>query len=139
MATTVDTNLIGSVYDALSGKAKDTANALMTANSITETQKAQIISNTIVALIQTSASAALDAPIKEAQVALINAQVNTEGAKKALTERQTDFYEDQLRIEEAKQLATIMMGYAQSGTTIPTDFETTTLNAIAAITPTTTA
>ena len=81
------------------------------------------------------AQSAKDLLTKDAQVGVINAQKDVEIEKKSLTIRQKDFYNDQLRMEEGKNLSTITMGALQSGTTLPSGLLETTLNAVASITP----
>lgn len=134
----VNTEEIGNVYNALEGKVTGTLDTLLGRYSITEATKGQVISNSIVALIQISASTAVDSPVKEAQTALINAQTETEIEKKALTIRQREAYDDNLRIKGAEFLSNVVGMFGAGGTTIPTDLNTAMFDAIDAITPETT-
>lgn len=134
----VNTEEIGNVYNALEGKVTGTLDTLLGRYSITEATKGQVISNSIVALIQISASTAVDSPVKEAQTALIEAQTETEIQKKALTIRQREAYDDNLRIKGAEFLSNVVGMFGAGGTTIPTDLNTAMFDAIDAITPETT-
>ncbi len=134
----VNTEEIGNVYNALEGKVTGTLDTLLGKYSITEATKGQVISNSIVALIQISASTAVDSPVKEAQTALINAQTETEVEKKALTIRQREAYDDNLRIKEAEFLSNVVGMFGAGGTTVPTDLNTAMFDALDAITPETT-
>jgi len=134
----VNTEEIGSVYDALEGKVTGTLDKLLGRYTITEATKGQVISNSIVALMQISASTAVDSPVKEAQTALIDAQTATEIEKKALTIRQREAYDDNLRIKGAEFLSNVVGMFGAGGTTIPTDLNTAMFDAIDAITPETT-
>ena len=78
---------------------------------------------------------AKDIEVKDAQKGLILKEQATEDKKIILTDRQTTYYNDQLRIEESKHLSTLVMGFGQAGTTLPDGLLATTLNAAAAITP----
>lgn len=134
----VNTEEIGNVYDVLKGKVTGTLDELLVRYSITEATKGQVISNSIVALMQISASTAVDSPVKEAQTALIEAQTETEIQKKALTIRQREAYDDNLRIKGAEFLSNVVGMFGAGGTTIPTDLNTAMFDAIDAITPETT-
>lgn len=134
----VNTEEIGNVYNVLEGKVTGTLDTLLGRYSITEATKGQVISNSIVALIQISASTAVDSPVKEAQTALIDAQTATEIEKKALTIRQREAYDDNLRIKGAEFLSNVVGMFGAGGTTIPTDLNTAMFDAIDAITPETT-
>ena len=163
----VNTSDITSVYGALSTLATDTLTTFVNTFAMTETTKGQVIAQTMTTLIQTSVQAALDQPLKEAQIAEANAQAGVLNSKKTideaqsakdlevkeaqrvlivkqqttedkraiLTDRQTTFYNDQLRIKESESLASITLGFAQSGTTLPDGLISAALTAAGAITP----
>lgn len=131
----VDTEQIGIVYDALEAKVEGTLDKYFNKFSITEPQKAQVLSNAIITLIQISVQTVVDAPIKEEQKLVIFEQRINEVKKQELTMRQTIFYDDQLKMEEAKGLAQITMGFAMSGTTLPTNLLSTTLSVLDELTP----
>ena len=163
----VNTEEIGRVYNALAGKVTNTLKTLLDDYSITEKERAQVVSNTMSVLIQTSVQAVLDEPVKVAQIAasnaqaaasnaeasvrttqsakdslvkdaqksLIDAQKETEAEKKALTIRQKTFYDDHLRMAEAKELSgMVQMGLVSGGTPDAT-MVSKAYSAIDAITP----
>ena len=94
-------------------------------------QKAKVDSDKLIAETQS----ANDTAIKSAQKDLIIQQHSTEVQRTGFVMRQTSAYDDKLRIEEAKQLANIMGMFGAGGTALPPGLETTTMNAINAITP----
>ena len=81
------------------------------------------------------AQSAKDLLTKDAQIGVINAQKDVEIEKKSLTTRQKSYYDDQLRVHESDHLSRMTMGALQAGTTLPDGLLTTTLNAIASVTP----
>lgn len=133
---TIDTAAIGSLYDILLGKGQASVNAMIEKNSIKGADAANIISSMIGKVIDTSVNTVQNAPILVAQRAMIFAQLETENARKLLTDRQKAFYDDQLKMEETKGLSQITMGFAMAGTTLPNGLLTQTLNAIYALTHT---
>lgn len=158
----VDTSEITRVYDALSGKVTDTLKTLLEDYSITEKERAQVVSTTMTALIQTSVSAVLEEPLKAAQISqanaqasatstqssadsalktkqgqLIDKQIEVETEKKDLVKRQKTYYDDQLRAQESDHLSRMLMGALQAGSTLPEGLLTKALDAAAAITPAT--
>lgn len=133
---TIDTTAIGSLYDILLGKGQASVNAMIEKNSIKGADAANIISSMIGKVIDTSVNTVQNAPILVAQRAMIFAQLETENARKLLTDRQKEFYDDQLKMEATKGLSQITMGFAMAGTTLPNGLLTQTLNAIYALTHT---
>lgn len=182
MATTVNKDGIGEVYEGLEKKIASTLDTFLNKFTITEPRKAEVISNAVVALIQMSAQQVQQQPlidvqvaqaivqtnlflkdiaVKDAQIAQATAQTNviisdqsikaaqstkdlevkeeqkvliqkqqtTEEDKALLTVRQTTYYNDQCKIEKSKHYSTMLMGYAQSGTTVPVDLITATFTA----------
>lgn len=131
----VDTAEIKTVYEALSENMLDTLDTLFEAHSISAEGKASIIAQSITTLLQVSAQLVADEAIKTKQSELIDAQIDTEVEKKALTTRQKEAYNDNLRIKEGELLSNVVGMYGAGGTTLPSGLETTMLNAINAITP----
>jgi len=138
----VDTTQIGSVYDSLETKIKATLDEQWNNGRLTGSDYAQVLSGTLTQAMQLAVQSVqnqptIDADIatKNAQKTLIDQQKITEVNRGTFIARQTTAYDDKLRIEEAKQLANIMGMFGAGGTALPTGLNTTTLNAIAAITP----
>jgi len=131
----VDTSQIGTVYDALSNKATGTMQTLFDSNDITSDDKGKVISSVIGTVLQLSVKAVQDQPVQDAQVNMITAQTATEGSRKLLVDRQTTGFDDNLRVEEAKNLSNVTGMFGAGGTALPTGLETKMLDAIDAITP----
>ena len=85
----VNTSEITRVYDALSEKVTNTLKTLLEDYSITEKERAQVISNTVTALIQTSVSAVLEEPLKAAQISQATAQTNAINAEVTIKQTQS--------------------------------------------------
>ena len=135
-AVTIDTEAISSLYNILLGKGQASVNAMIEKNSIKGADAANIISSMIGKVIDTSVNTVQNAPILVAQRAMIFAQLETENAKKALTDRQTDAYNDNLRIKEAEILGNTVGMAKAGGTLVSSDMETTFLDKVDLITPT---
>lgn len=131
----VDIVQIGTVYDALSTKATGTMQTLFDSNEITSDDKGKVISNVIATVLQLSVKAVQDQPVQDAQVNMIEAQTVTEGSRKLLVDRQITGFDDNLRVEEAKQLANVTGMFGAGGTALPTNLETKMFDAVDAITP----
>ncbi len=108
----IETADIETLYDTLEDKAKTTLENLFDAYTLTAEGKASVIAQTITMILQLSVQTVMDKPIKDAQASLIAQQEATEVEKEALTKRQEESYDDNLRIKEAEMLANIagMMG-----------------------------
>ena len=85
----VDTAEIGRVYSALVGKVTDTLKTLLDDYSITEKERAQVVSNTMSVLIQTSVQAVLDEPVKAAQIEESEARIDALVAETIIKEAQS--------------------------------------------------
>lgn len=149
----VDTTQFSSIYTVLNANVKVTLDEQYNSRRITGPDYATVVAQAINSMLQTSASLiqndaqlaqeatleanrlAQDAPVKEAQASLIAKQEETEIAKKFLTIRQMMAYDDNLRVEEGKQLSNVTGMFGVGGTTLPDGLETNMLNSIAAITP----
>lgn len=133
-SVTIDVKAIGDLYESLMAKAQNTVNNYVSKNSLTNMQAVQIMSNVIGNVLSVSAKIVQDAPIQAAQYALISKQVQTEEEKAALTVRQREAYDDNLRIKEGELLSNVMGMFGAGGTTLPSGLSTAALNAIARIT-----
>lgn len=71
-----------------------------------------------------------EAEFNRARTELVRAQAKSEEARKMAIERETKSFDDRLNIEEAKCLKDVVFGYAVGGTSVPSDLQTTMLNAI---------
>ena len=134
-SVTIDVKAIGDLYDELMKKTEATVNAYIVKNSIRAPEAAQIIAATIGNVLSVSAKIVQDAPIQAMQRKLIEKQADTEEKKALLTVRQTTAYDDNLRIKEGELLSNIMGMFGAGGTTLPSNLETTTFDAINKITP----
>ena len=137
------------LIDAQIAQATAQTNAIISEQSIKEKQSTKDIEVKSAQIAQATAQtnaiiskklidetqSAKDIEVKDAQKGLILKEQATEDKKIILTDRQTTYYNDQLRIEESKHLSTLVMGFGQAGTTLPDGLLATTLNAAAAITP----
>ena len=138
----VDTIQLQSIYTALSTSAKTTLDEQWNDQRLKGSDYANVVSQTITALLQTSAQLLeqqaqidQDDPVKTAQADLIAKQKLTEVAKAALANRQESMYDDNLRVEEAKMLTNVVGMYGAGGTALPTGLETQMVNAINLVTP----
>lgn len=140
--TALDASKLSSIHNVLSTEVNATLDGQWEKSRLRGVEYANVVAQSIVALLNTSSQIVLEEakmiqnqPVVDAQASLIKKQIDTEIAKKSLTERQTVAYDDQLRIEEAKSLANVTGMFGAGGTALPNGLETTMLNAIAAITP----
>lgn len=133
-SVTIDVKAIGDLYDVLMKKAETTVNAYIIKNSIRAPEAAQIIAATIGNVLSVSAKIVQDAPIQAMQRRLIEKQAESEVKKALLTVRQTQAYNDNLRIKEGELLSNVMGMFGAGGTTLPTGLSTAAFNAIARIT-----
>lgn len=149
----IDTTKLGTIYSTLNNITKTTLDDQWNSKRLRGEDYASVVSQTITALIQTSASlieseanraeekrqfdAKLleDAPIRNAQANLIEKQIVTEEKKALLTVRQTTAYDDKLRIAKSDALNQKEGMYAAGGTAIPAELTTVSLNAANAIVP----
>ncbi|MDX1809721.1 MAG: hypothetical protein R3331_09295 [Sulfurospirillaceae bacterium] len=131
----VDTAAIGTVYDALIAKVKGTLDDQFSSGKLKGTDYANVLASGLNATIQASIKAVQDQPIQDAQVDMINAQADTEASRKLLVERQTEAFDDNLRVEEAKTLTNVTGMFGAGGTALPTDLLSKMFTAVAAITP----
>ena len=77
MATTVNKEGIGEVYGVLEEKIKKTLDYFIENYTMTELQKAQVLSNAILALVQTSAQQVQQQPLIDVQVSQATVQTNS--------------------------------------------------------------
>ena len=71
----VDTSEIETVYGSLSQLATNTLQGFIGSFAMTEATKAQVLSTTMTTLIQTSVQVVQEQPVKDAQIAQLNAQI----------------------------------------------------------------
>lgn len=133
-SVTIDVKAIGDLYDRLMEKAQSTVDAYVAKHSLRTMEAAQLVGSAIGNVLSVSAKIVQDAPIQAAQYALISKQVKTEEEKAALTVRQREAYDDNLRIKEGELLSNVMGMFGAGGTTLPSGLSTAALNAIARIT-----
>lgn len=120
----VDTTQLTSIYNTLSADVKATLDEQWDSRRLRGADYANVVAQTITALIQTSAQLLQDDDVKKAQASLIAKQELTEIEKAKLTIRQTAMYDDNLRVEEAKALKDVTGMYGVGGTALPTDTTT---------------
>ena len=139
---------VTTIYTALNASTNTTLDALWDKQRLRGADYANVVAQTITALIQTAASMvtedaqlaeqarqfdanlAADAPVKTAQKTMIDNQAATELKKALLTTRQAAMYDDNLRVEEAKALKDVvsMMGVGGTAFSTATDGSKTVLN-----------